>query len=216
VWKWDSDAFGSTAANENPSALGTFNYNPRFPGQYYDKESTFHYNYFRDYNPKTGRYLQSDPIGLAGGINTYGYVRSNPIRWSDPLGLDVTVTLYPGAAGFGHVGIAVNSPSTTGFYPAPGSSSTRVITGLPVPGAMMPDARTPERSMRIPTSRAQDQAIQDFINQRTRNPGNYDLNDRNCSTAVRDALNAGGIDTPLMMRPRTLFENLSNQFSSGF
>ena len=88
VWKWDSDAFGTTAANENPSALGIFNYNLRFPGQYYDKESTFHYNYFRDnYNPKTGRYFQSDPIGLAGGINTYSYVDSNPISKVDPTGL---------------------------------------------------------------------------------------------------------------------------------
>ena len=73
VWKWDSDAFGVTAANENPSALGVFNYNLRFPGQYYDKESAFHYNYFRDYNPKTGRYIESDPIGLLGGVNTYSY-----------------------------------------------------------------------------------------------------------------------------------------------
>ena len=88
VWKWDSDAFGSTAANENPSALGIFNYNPRFPGQYYDKESALHYNYFRDsYNPKTGRYFQSDPIGLKGGINTYRYVDGNPITKVDPNGL---------------------------------------------------------------------------------------------------------------------------------
>ena len=87
VWKWDSDAFGTTAANENPSALGTFNYNPRFPGQYYDKESALHYNYFRDsYNPKTGRYFQSDPIGLKGGINTYAYVGGNPITQVDPDG----------------------------------------------------------------------------------------------------------------------------------
>ena len=86
VWKWDSDAFGSTAANENPSALGAFNYNLRLPGQYYDKETANHYNYFRDnYNPKIGRYMQSDPIELAGGINTYAYVDSNPLRWRDPL-----------------------------------------------------------------------------------------------------------------------------------
>ena len=92
VWKWDSDAFGTTTANENPGGAGTFNYNLRFPGQYYDKESGGHYNYFRDlYFSKTGRYLQSDPIGLKGGINTYGYVGGNPVGFSDPYGLfDVT------------------------------------------------------------------------------------------------------------------------------
>ena len=94
VWKWDSDAFGTTAANENPSALGAFNYNLRFPGQYYDKESTFHYNYFRDYNPKTGRYIESDPIGLKGGINTYGYVGGNPVTYSDPKG-EIAIAAVP-------------------------------------------------------------------------------------------------------------------------
>jgi len=57
------------------------------PGQYFDQETGLHQNYFRDYDPKTGRYIQSDPVGLLGGTNTYAYVRSNPLRLKDPSGL---------------------------------------------------------------------------------------------------------------------------------
>lgn len=80
VWEWKSDAFG------NGVPTGTISVNLRFPGQYYDDESGLHYNWNRFYDPKTGRYTSSDPIGLAGGINTYGYVGANPANLIDPLG----------------------------------------------------------------------------------------------------------------------------------
>jgi RHS repeat-associated protein len=61
-----------------------------FPGQYFDQETGFYYNHFRTYNPATGRYLESDPIGLQGGLNTYTYVLNNPLMLVDYYGLAET------------------------------------------------------------------------------------------------------------------------------
>ncbi len=90
IWTWDlqGEAFGTTAPNQNPDGDATnFVFNLRFPGQRFDSASGLNYNYFRDYEPGTGRYSQSDPIGLNGGISMYGYVSGNPYTYSDELGL---------------------------------------------------------------------------------------------------------------------------------
>ncbi|WP_339674660.1 DUF2235 domain-containing protein [uncultured Zhongshania sp.] len=88
VWQWQSDAFGVGLPDEDPDGDGTFtNLNLRFAGQYFDAESGLHYNYHRYYDPETGRYTQSDPIGIMGGANTFAYAMANPVANTDPWGL---------------------------------------------------------------------------------------------------------------------------------
>jgi RHS repeat-associated protein len=88
MWTWYSDPFGTDAANENPAGAGTFAYNLRLPGQVFDGQAGLHDNGFRAYDPATGRYVESDPIGLYGGsYSTYSYTNDDPVMWSDPYGL---------------------------------------------------------------------------------------------------------------------------------
>jgi RHS repeat-associated protein len=83
VWNWNHDPFGMT----DPIASGNFSLDLRFPGQIHDDETGLSYNIMRDYRPDAGRYVQSDPLGLGAGVNTYGYVEGNPLWASDPYGL---------------------------------------------------------------------------------------------------------------------------------
>jgi RHS repeat-associated protein len=89
------------STNENPSALGAFKYNLRMPGQVWDQETGTFYNWNRDYDPQLGRYVQSDPIGMGGGINTYGYVRANPVKLIDWDGLQIETPGDPVPGRFG-------------------------------------------------------------------------------------------------------------------
>ncbi|WP_405234576.1 RHS repeat-associated core domain-containing protein [Lentisalinibacter salinarum] len=97
IWRWASDGFGVGAADEDPDGDGQATVvSLRFPGQYYDQETGLHYNYYRTYDPTTGRYLESDPIGLAGGWNTYGYALQNPLSYTDPTGESAVARVLTG------------------------------------------------------------------------------------------------------------------------
>ncbi|KZT14207.1 hypothetical protein A1D30_19605 [Acidovorax sp. GW101-3H11] len=110
VWQWAYSAFGdeqpTTAAKRFTSEMTVpttgatstpdVTFNLRYPGQYFDKETGLHYNYFRTYAPGTGRYTQADPIGLDGGFNRFSYVGGNPLSRIDPLGLQAIIVPSPG------------------------------------------------------------------------------------------------------------------------
>jgi RHS repeat-associated protein len=127
AWRWDADPFGTTAPNQNPAGLGTFLYNLRFPGHYYMAETGLNYNWNRDYDPLTGKYIESDLLGLRGGsYATYGYAGSNPLTYVDALGLcwqfsqstgqwsyvdDLTGVATPVGLGWSGQGEGYNKPS---------------------------------------------------------------------------------------------------------
>jgi len=95
VWRWDPrEPFGVNVPDENPNGLGAFDLPLRLPGQYFDKETNNHYNYFRDYDPAIGRYVESDPIGLNGGLNRYAYALNDPLVLFDIAGLRVQLNGY--------------------------------------------------------------------------------------------------------------------------
>ncbi len=83
-----------------------------FPGQILDSESGYFYNYFRDYDPSTGRFVQSDPIGLRGGISTYGYSNGNAVNYIDPTGTVAVVDDVVILAGAAAVAAGVACAST--------------------------------------------------------------------------------------------------------
>jgi RHS repeat-associated protein len=104
VWRARYQAYGAAVPDEDVDGNGVLvHYNQRSPGQYVDTESGLHYNYRRSYDPGTGRYIQSDPLGQFTEVNLYRYALDNPVGYSDPNGEN---TIAVGAG----VGAAVGGP----------------------------------------------------------------------------------------------------------
>ena len=140
VWRWEADAFGSSLPDEDPDGDGQATaVNLRYPGQYFDPESGLHYNQARYYDPTTGRYLSPDPIGLAGGLNTYSYVLNNPLKFIDPTGLSTAVV----DRGNGTIAVTLNNGQTV-TYPAgnnttnPSADPNTVGSNGPAPAGTWP------------------------------------------------------------------------------
>ncbi|CBL45672.1 RhsD protein [gamma proteobacterium HdN1] len=125
VWEGIRKPFGET-----DEVVNTVRQPIRFPGQYFDGETGLAYNVMRDYDPTLGRYVQSDPIGLRGGVNTYAYVGGNPVNYIDPRGLEAAI--WPG---WGWLGSAAEGGAAagglTGLGPAIG-----ILGGLLIPSPL--------------------------------------------------------------------------------
>ncbi len=204
IWRWDlkGEAFGNTAPDQDPDHDGTaFVLDLRFPGQRYDAASGLDQNYFRDYDMNAGRYVQSDPIGLGGGPNTYSYVLGDPLSVIDPLGLETGVTIWQpvgwGESSFGHVSTDVNG---TTYSFGPGG-----MTVMPTVDYVKKNSFRDGEEVLIKLMPDQEAKLEQCLS-KPRDKYNFATN--NCGTPVQDCLKGMGVDTGNQIMPVSLGNQL--------
>lgn len=238
-----SDALGSSVAltNSTGNNLAQYTYDPfgnttitggststyEYTGRENDGTGIYFYR-ARYYSPTTQRFLSEDPKSFLGGVNLFGYASNDPVVFSDPFGMDIFVNTYAGGGGFAHIGIGINGCQTSGFYPLTLSIpiwpsginvNTHYTAPLWAPGIVLPDnGEQVLNSVRIPTTPAQDQALRDFLKNRTNDPGSYSaLFGRTCGTFVSDALHAANVPIEPSRFPKAIMQQLLNNpdYSDG-
>lgn len=189
IWQASYDPFGAATVNDDPDGDGVHQaLNLRFPGQYFDAETGLHYNYFRDYDKDSGRYIESDPIGLWGGTNTYAYTGGNPTSFIDPIGLDALVIAggYNGGLNpFGHVGMAVTGQGIYSY-----GNDTRLGSG--VLGYILSQSQYRNQMIvLIPSTPGQDSGMMGYFGE---HPGKNDVGYfDNCAVRTNSALMSGDV-----------------------
>jgi len=210
VWQWGYSAFGEDkptlaknrfanldiTPNPGTTNLSGVKFNLRYPGQYADEESELFYNYFRSYDARTGRYSQSDPIGLGGGWNRFGYVNSNPLSYVDTRGLHLLVVTggqRESTNPFGHTALGVTD---AGIY---SYGNNTPLGGSPLEYLEGQSKLRDQQVTIIPRTRDQDQeALDNLAGNGCRNcVGLLD----NCAVRTDSALRAAGVPTNMSPFP---------------
>lgn len=200
VWSW---AYRGNAWGEQAPASSGYTYNLRFPGQYYDAETGLNYNVNRDYDSSTGRYVESDPLGLRAGASTYAYVNGSPLVGYDPFGLADVYIWIKNNGDWGHSALGLNDGTYISWWPSDQSHDFPLGNGAlgdyftadTISDSLYRD-EGPDGEGSLPTEiihldNLDESAIKDWW-EKFKKTHKYNSAFQNCSTTIFDALSAGG------------------------